>query len=55
MFRELLGSPWSLRGLRQRQTRTDDKLQKQTEFVDLLRKRGGERVRDYMFSDLKTY
>ena len=32
-----------------------DKLQKQTEFLDLLKKRGGERVRDYMFSDLKTY
>ena len=32
-----------------------DKLQKQTEFLELLKKRGGERVRDYMFRDLKTY
>ena len=31
-----------------------DKLQKQAEFLDLLKKRL-ERVRDYMFRDLKTY
>ena len=32
-----------------------DKLQNYSEFMELLGQRGGENVRDYMFSDIKSY